>query len=68
MICDTCQTNFCGNCLFIKHEGDCDEYQINFMMSNLDYRKCQCGVIIEKNQGCSHMTCICGHEFCYICG
>ena len=34
----------------------------------MNYRKCKCGVIIEKNQGCSHLTCICGRELCYTCG
>ena len=24
--------------------------------------------MIERSQGCNHMTCRCGHQFCYICG
>ncbi|KAL6864189.1 hypothetical protein J3F83DRAFT_742860 [Trichoderma novae-zelandiae] len=28
-----------------------------------------CGWAIEKNDGCSHMTCVkCNHQFCYECG
>lgn len=28
--------------------------------------KCKQGV--EKSEGCHHMKCTCGHEFCYKCG
>ena len=28
----------------------------------------QCKFWVQKNEGCDHMTCRCGHEFCYICG
>lgn len=27
-----------------------------------------CGSRIEKTDGCDHMTCLCGYEFCYQCG
>jgi len=28
----------------------------------------RCGNAVERNQGCNHMTCKCGYEFCYVCG
>ncbi|KAG8941677.1 hypothetical protein FRC03_004218 [Tulasnella sp. 419] len=28
----------------------------------------RCGQGIEKASGCSHMTCLCGYQFCYKCG
>ena len=28
----------------------------------------QCKFWVQKNDGCDHMTCRCGYEFCYICG
>ena len=32
-------------------------------------RRCtQCKFIVVKNEGCDHMTCRCGYEFCYVCG
>ena len=50
-----------------------DEYEENFLWVNKNTKKCpNCGVTIEKNQGCNHMTCRresggCGYEFCWIC-
>jgi IBR domain, a half RING-finger domain len=32
-------------------------------------QRCQrCNAAIEKNEGCKHMTCRCGYEFCWACG
>ena len=32
-------------------------------------RECpSCGMRIEKNSGCNHMTCTCGAHFCWQCG
>ena len=28
----------------------------------------RCKFIVFKNDGCNHMTCRCGYEFCYVCG
>jgi ariadne-1 len=31
-------------------------------------KKCPaCSISIQKNEGCIHMTCKCGHEFCWLC-
>lgn len=33
------------------------------------WRKCRCGVMIERIEGCNHMTCDrCSWEMCYRCG
>eukprot|EP00493_Phyllostaurus_siculus_P014559 UN14784 len=28
----------------------------------------ECGHVVEKRGGCDHITCICGAQFCYMCG
>eukprot|EP00741_Cyanophora_paradoxa_P017865 tig00021035_g17254.t1 len=28
----------------------------------------KCRSFVEKNGGCNHVTCRCGHSFCYLCG
>jgi len=33
------------------------------------YKMCQeCKYWVEKTDGCDHLTCKCGNEFCYKCG
>ncbi|KIW77942.1 hypothetical protein Z517_07775 [Fonsecaea pedrosoi CBS 271.37] len=33
------------------------------------WRQCPtCGIMVEKTDGCDHMNCVCGIEFCYVCG
>ena len=39
------------------------------MVLKLGYRICRkCGQGVERSEGCHHMTCICGHEYCNKCG
>lgn len=69
LTCDKCSHNFCSKCLLAQHEGDCGQHEIDFFQDNLHYRQCKkCKIVIEKNQGCNHMTCRCGNQFCYVCG
>jgi len=28
----------------------------------------RCHVLVQRSEGCNHMSCRCGHEFCYKCG
>ena len=54
----------------------CEEYKVanNVDQSFIDYVKSEknkncrkCGAWVSKIQGCKHMTCRCGHQFCYVC-
>lgn len=50
-------------------EGDEGEITLHRLAQNNRWRQCQqCRRIIELTQGCYHMTCWCGHQFCYSCG
>jgi hypothetical protein len=38
------------------------------MVSYFGWKLCpKCGIGVERIDGCTHMTCPCGHEFCYQC-
>lgn len=80
VICTSCQTQFCFLCTFPYHAPnscqtikkwlikcqDDSETRNYLLVHTQDCPKC--GVCIEKNGGCSHMTCNrCKHEFCWTC-
>jgi len=79
--CPRCNKSYCLNCRVPEHKGmTCKEYQINSRMDKNDqmffdfvrghkFKQCtQCQYWVEKNEGCDHMTCRCGYQFCYKCG
>ncbi|ERN14817.1 probable E3 ubiquitin-protein ligase rbrA isoform X1 [Amborella trichopoda] len=81
--CPVCQRFFCYDCEVPWHSlMSCEEYQnmplderdvgdftLNRLAQHQKWRRCsQCRRMIELTQGCYHMTCWCGHEFCYACG
>ena len=79
--CPKCMKSYCLNCRVPEHKGQtCKEYQINMRVDQNDvkffdfvkghkFKQCtQCQFWVEKNEGCDHMTCRCGYQFCYRCG
>ncbi|KAF8408630.1 hypothetical protein HHK36_004693 [Tetracentron sinense] len=81
--CPVCQRFICVDCEVPWHSSmSCEEYQnlpieerdvgdmtLHHLAQYKKWRRCQqCGRMIELSQGCYHMTCWCGHEFCYSCG
>ena len=48
----------------INIDADLNEYAQNHFV-----KKCpHCGIIIEKQSGCNHITCSkCGHQWCWLC-
>ena len=80
LICPQCAIELCAVCKSKGHDGiTCDENRASLpenqdeltlsLIRSKDWKKCpSCGHVIELSQGCNHMTCPCGTEFCYRCG
>ncbi|KAK8349755.1 hypothetical protein V6Z11_A06G166200 [Gossypium hirsutum] len=81
--CPACRRFICVECgVPWRSSTSCEEYQ-NLPLEERDAaditlhllaqnKRCKpfqrCTRMIELTQGCYHMTCRCGHEFCYSCG
>jgi hypothetical protein len=72
--CPACSQGLCGGCKSIAHPGaTCEEYKLAMGDSELvalakqeGWRECtSCQVYVQLKHGCNHMTCFCGHHFCY---
>ncbi|KAM3194361.1 hypothetical protein ACQJBY_070808 [Aegilops geniculata] len=80
--CIKCKGLFCISCKVPWHAGmSCCDYKRKYphvrpedaKLQNLaqqrSWRKCvKCNHMIELAEGCYHITCVCGYEFCYTCG
>ncbi|KAE9369945.1 hypothetical protein N431DRAFT_511898 [Stipitochalara longipes BDJ] len=77
--CSTCLTPICTTCNVISHDGmTCRQWQemgtedgrlLRQYKEENDVRECpNCGVGIEKNEGCNHIECRqCGAHICWFC-
>ncbi|KAK3135933.1 hypothetical protein QOZ80_5BG0425500 [Eleusine coracana subsp. coracana] len=80
--CVRCRGSFCIRCKVPWHDKmTCYQYKRRYpharpedvKLQNLAkqrlWRQCiKCKHMIELAEGCYHMTCVCGYEFCYTCG
>ncbi|KAK4145742.1 uncharacterized protein C8A04DRAFT_10430 [Dichotomopilus funicola] len=73
--CRHCQTRACLMCKRFAHQPgqDCPEDResdaVLKMGERSGWRRCyKCRSLIELDQGCTHITCRCKAQFCYICG
>ena len=71
----TCKNNhtYCFECLKKPHgklpcNEDIDKSLADYAINNF-VKKCpKCGIIIEKSNGCNHITCTqCGYQWCWLC-
>lgn len=81
--CPSCKRLFCAWCGVPWHTGvGCAEYEqlaagdrgkedlvVMEMAKGEKWKRCpQCKFLVQKSDGCLHITCRCGFEFCYGCG
>jgi len=76
--CHACRVSWCTSCRLPAHSSmTCEDAKIglslqdkeNDIWKSQNTKQCpQCKVHIQKNQGCSHITCRhCKYQFCWIC-
>ncbi|KAI1100980.1 hypothetical protein F4804DRAFT_25755 [Jackrogersella minutella] len=73
--CRKCKTRVCVMCKRDAHpiDQDCpDDWELRAVLKmgeKSGWRRCfKCRTLVELSQGCTHMTCRCRAQFCYICG
>ncbi|XP_065865107.1 E3 ubiquitin-protein ligase RSL1-like [Euphorbia lathyris] len=80
--CLECDGFFCVNCKVPWHNNitcgvykemnpnpPADDVKLKTLATKNLWRQCvKCSHMIELSQGCYHITCRCGFEFCYKCG
>ncbi|KAK3695460.1 hypothetical protein B0T22DRAFT_107483 [Podospora appendiculata] len=73
--CKSCKTRVCVTCKRNAHRigQDCPEdWELDAVLKmgeKSGWRRCyKCRTLVELSQGCTHMTCRCKAQFCYICG
>ncbi|KAG8988921.1 hypothetical protein FRB94_000325 [Tulasnella sp. JGI-2019a] len=79
--CPMCHIGMCFQCRTAWHSGlTCEEYKalkaatpedrmVDELAKANQWRRCpNCKMVVERNQGCLHMVCRCGAQFCHRCG
>ncbi|KAK9715789.1 hypothetical protein RND81_06G189700 [Saponaria officinalis] len=81
--CIKCHELFCANCKvpwhsykscimykrYIHNNSDNVDTKLKSLATKKGWSQCrQCANMIELAEGCYHITCRCGFEFCYLCG
>ncbi|KAM5343529.1 hypothetical protein ACJ41O_012066 [Fusarium nematophilum] len=71
--CPRCGRRSCVHCKGAWHKGICPSdsasQEVLRIAADNGWQRCTaCGRVVELEHGCNHMTCRCGHQFCYLCG
>ncbi|KAJ5473340.1 hypothetical protein N7475_002906 [Penicillium sp. IBT 31633x] len=74
LVCPHCRTKICSSCRDFFHIGwscsyDSETKTIMELAKENNWQRCSsCLYVVEKVDGCNHMVCRCGNQFCYLCG
>ena len=80
MRCSGCSSVTCGSCKRACHgdracseSAEMEEHELSQMAADLHQKngwtRCySCHHLVEKSEGCYHITCMCKAQFCYLCG
>jgi IBR domain, a half RING-finger domain len=75
VVCRKCRSRACSTCKRAAHAfgQDCPaDWELDAVLQmgeKSGWRRCyKCRTLVELTQGCSHITCRCKAQFCYICG
>ncbi|KAI0817384.1 hypothetical protein GGR55DRAFT_620202 [Xylaria sp. FL0064] len=72
--CRKCNTEICGLCYHKWHKSrrcpaDADTARFEKVAKEAGWKRCyHCQAMVELKEGCNHMTCRCGAQFCMMCG
>lgn len=71
--CPRCYRATCVKCRAVNHTAHCrrDEAMEKILALGAEqgWKSCyRCKNLIQKSNGCNHMSCHCGGQFCYVCG
>ncbi|KEQ95199.1 hypothetical protein AUEXF2481DRAFT_40468 [Aureobasidium subglaciale EXF-2481] len=75
LTCHDCGTITCVVCKAVAHDTstcpppDASMQELLCLSHEKQWQRCGgCRQMIERDGGCSHMTCRCGYDFCFQCG
>jgi hypothetical protein len=71
-ICPSCRTRTCALCSGAEHPGVCKQdlagQKVLELAGKKGWKSCpNCNFVLERTEGCLHMTCRCGAQWCYNC-
>ncbi|RDW86460.1 BRcat and Rcat domain-containing protein [Aspergillus mulundensis] len=71
--CSECRSRTCIHCKGQAHSGECPpDYalkQLLLLAEKNGWQRCYfCNRVVELEDGCAHISCRCGADFCYKCG